>query len=50
MIQKMVEKLERSHQTVDELVKVFSAYGVGYNQDQGYADELEYKKEDEAKF
>jgi len=34
-------KLDRSHQTVDELVKVYREYGGGYNREQAYREEID---------
>lgn len=34
-------KLDRSHQTIDELVKVYREYGGGYSREQAYREEIE---------
>lgn len=41
LIESMLLKLDRSHQTIDELVKVYREYGTGYNPKQAYREEID---------
>ena len=41
LVKKLVERLDRAHSVIDELVKVYNAYGQDYNREAGYAEEIE---------
>lgn len=41
LVEALLMKLDRSHQTVDELVKVYREYGGGYVREQAYREEID---------
>lgn len=43
LLPQLISKLDRAHQTVDELVKVYAEYGLDYNRDRAYIEDIEAK-------
>ena len=41
LVEQLTLKLEKAHQTVDELVQVYDKYGQDYNRDKAYAEDIE---------
>lgn len=41
LVPQLISKLDRAHQTVDELVKVYAEYGGEYNRDRAYIEDIE---------
>ena len=43
LMPQLISKIDRAHQTVDELVKVYAEYGGDYNRDRAYIEDIEAK-------
>ena len=41
LVEQLTKKLGKAHQTIDELVKVYEAYGTDYNREKAYAEDIE---------
>ena len=43
MVKALVEKLDKAHGVVDELVRVFREYGADYDREKAYTEDIDAK-------